>query len=91
VDALAVVRTTPAHGEVKALARGCLTQYHSHHYLGLARTHWQLFAKGRPRQVKPLLDVSRVLLTSIHVPGTGAVAANLVGRNDLLGLAGHES
>ena len=31
-----VVVTTPEHAELKAIARGCVTRHHSHHYLGFA-------------------------------------------------------
>jgi hypothetical protein len=37
--------------------------HHSHHYFGFAETQWKLFDKERPRRVKPLLYVYRVLLT----------------------------
>jgi predicted nucleotidyltransferase len=77
-----VVQTTPEHEELKALAQGCITRYHSFHYLGFATTQWGLFAKERPRRVKPLLYVYRVLLTGIHLMRTGEVEANLVRLND---------
>jgi predicted nucleotidyltransferase len=77
-----VVHTTPAHEELKALAGGCVTRHHSHHYLGFAATQWRLFEKERPRRVKPLLYVYRVLLTGIHLMRTGGVEANLVRLND---------
>jgi uncharacterized protein len=77
-----VVDTTPAHEELKALARGCLTRHHSHHYLGFARTQWRLFEKERPRRVKPLLYVYRVLLTGIRLLRAGEVEANLVRLNE---------
>ena len=57
-----VVHTTPEHEELKAIARGCITRHHSHHYFGFAETQWRLFEKERPRRVKPLLYVYRVLL-----------------------------
>jgi uncharacterized protein len=78
-----VVYTTPAHDELKQIARGCVTRHHSHHYLGFARTQWELFAKERPRRVKPLLYVYRVLLTGIHLMRTGEVEANLVKLNEV--------
>lgn len=77
-----VVATTPEHDELKAIARGCVTRHHSHHYLGFAQTQWDLFAKEQPRRVKPLLYVYRVLLTGIHLVRTGEVEANLVRLND---------
>ena len=77
-----VVFSTPEHDRLKAIARGCITRYHSHHYLGFARTQWRLFAKNSPYPVKPLLYVYRVLLTGIHLMQTGEVEANLVKLNE---------
>jgi predicted nucleotidyltransferase len=77
-----IVHTTPEHEELKAIARGCITCHHSHHYLGFAETQWGLFEKERPRRVKPLLYVFRVLLTGIHLMRTGETEANLVRLND---------
>jgi predicted nucleotidyltransferase len=77
-----VVHTTPEHEELKALAKGCITRHHSHHYLGFAATQWKLFEKESPRRVKPLLYVYRVLLTGIHLMRTGRVEANLLRLNE---------
>jgi predicted nucleotidyltransferase len=77
-----VVHTTPEHEELKALAPGCITRYHAHHYLGFAATQWKLFQKEDPPHVKPLLYVYRVLLTGIHLMRTGQVEANLVRLNE---------
>jgi predicted nucleotidyltransferase len=77
-----VVQTTPWHAELLALAPGCVTVHHSHHYLGFARTQWGLFEKESPRRVKPLLYVYRVLLTGIHLMRTGTVEANLERLNE---------
>ena len=77
-----VVHTTPEHEELKAIARGCVTRHHSHHYFGFAETQWRLFEKESPRRVKPLLYVYRVLLTGIHLMRTGEVEANLVHLNE---------
>lgn len=76
-----VVYTTPTHEELKAIARNCVTRHHSHHYRGFAETQWKLFDKERPRRVKPLLYVYRVLLTGIRLMRTGEVEANLVQLN----------
>lgn len=76
-----VVRTTPEHEELQALAAGCITKHHAHHYLGFAETQWKLFQKADPPHVKPLLYVYRVLLTGIHLMRTGEVEANLVRLN----------
>jgi len=81
-----VVHTTPEHEELQAIAKDCVTRYHSHHYLGFAATQWKLFCKdvspvdGAPK-VKPLLYVYRVLLTGIHLMRTGEVEANLLNLN----------
>ena len=77
-----IVLTTPEHAELKAIARGCVTRYHSHHYFGFAETQWRLVEKESPRRIKPLLYVNRVLLTGIHMMRTGAVEANLVRLNE---------
>lgn len=76
-----VVHTTPEHEELKALGKGCITRHHSHHYLGFARTQWDLFAKEALPRVKPLLYVYRVLLTGIYLMRTGLVEANLLKLN----------
>ena len=67
---------------LNAIARGCITKHHSHHYFGFAETQWKLFEKERPRRVKPLLYVYRVLLTGIHLMRTGKIQANLLELND---------
>src|SRR5580658_11320894 len=36
-----VVHSTPEHDELKAIAKSCITRYHSHHYLGFAETEWK--------------------------------------------------
>lgn len=76
-----IVQTSPEHEELKAIAHGCITRYHSHHYFGFAHTQWRLFSKEEPPRVKPLLYVYRVLLTGIHLMQTGKVEANLVTLN----------
>jgi uncharacterized protein len=82
-----IVHTTPAHVELKAIAQGCITRHHSHHYFGFAETQWRLFDKERPRRVKPLLYVYRVLLTGIHLMRTGQIEANLVHLNAIARLS----
>lgn len=77
-----IVHTTPEHDELKALAAGCITKHHAHHYLGFAETQRKLFQKAEPPHVKPLLYVYRVLLTGIHLMRTGEVEANLVRLNE---------
>lgn len=73
-----VLRASPEQEELKAIAQTCLTRHHSHHYFGFAETQWKLFDKERPRRVKPLLYVYRVLLTGIHLMRSGEIEANLV-------------
>jgi predicted nucleotidyltransferase len=77
-----VAYTTPEHTELKEIAKGCITRFHSHHYLGFAETQWHLFQKANPPRVKPLLYVYRVLLTGIHLMRTGEVEANLLRLNE---------
>ncbi|MFF3441682.1 DNA polymerase beta superfamily protein [Streptosporangium sp. NPDC002721] len=70
-----VVSTSPVHEEMVALAPGCLTRHHAHHYLGFARTQWRLFE--RSGELKPLLYTFRVLLTGVHLMRTGELEADL--------------
>jgi hypothetical protein len=76
-----VVHSTPEHEELLALVPKIITRNHAHHYLGFARTSHNLFEKGEPPKVKPLLYTFRVLLTGIHLMQTGEVNANLVQLN----------
>ena len=82
-----VVHSTPEHEELKEIAHGCVTRHHSRHYFGFAETQWKLFEKERPRRVKPLLYVYRVLLTGIHLMRTGEVEADLVRLNEVARLS----
>ena len=77
-----IVKTSPEHAELKAIATDCITKYHAHHYLGFAETQWKLFQKVDPPHVKPLLYVYRVLLTGIHLMRSGVIEANLVRLNE---------
>jgi predicted nucleotidyltransferase len=77
-----VVHSGAEHEELKKIARGCITRFHVHHYLGFAANQWRLFEKENPRRVKPLLYVFRVLLTGIHLMRTGEVEANLEALNE---------
>ena len=77
-----VVKTSPEHAELKAIAADCVTKHHAHHYLGFAETQWKLFQKADPPHVKPLLYVYRVLLTGIHLMRSGEIEANLVLLNE---------
>ena len=77
-----IVQSSPAHEELKEIAKGCVTRHHSHHYLGFAATQWTLFQKESPPRVKPLLYVYRVLLTGIHLMRTGRIEANIAALNE---------
>lgn len=77
-----VVHAMPEHEELKEIAKTCITKHHSHHYFGFAESQWKLFDKERPRRVKPLLYIYRVLLTGIHLMKTGKVEANLLKLNE---------
>lgn len=77
-----IVHSTPEHEELKAIACGCITRHHVHHYLGFAETQWALFTNENPSRVKPLLYVYRVLLTGIRLIRTGVVEANLAVLNE---------
>jgi predicted nucleotidyltransferase len=70
-----VIETSEAHRELVILAPRCLTRHHVHHYLGFAATQWRLFESTR--ELKPALYTLRVLLTGIHLMGTGEVVADL--------------
>lgn len=82
-----VLYSTPAHETLKAIGCDCLTRRHAHHYLGFARSQWQLFHKTEPRRIKPLLYVFRVLLTGIHLMETGEIEANLLRLNEKFNLS----
>ena len=77
-----VVRSTPAHDELIAIAQDCITRHHSHHYLGFAETQWNFFSKEVAPRVKPLLYTYRVLLTGIHLMRSGEIEANLLTLNE---------
>ena len=81
-----VVRTSPAHEELKQIGVRCLTKFHAHHYLGFSRTEWKLFEKENPPRVKPLLYIFRVLLTGIHLMRSGELEANLRNLNEIFRL-----
>ncbi|WP_246580733.1 nucleotidyltransferase domain-containing protein [Deinococcus aestuarii] len=72
-----VVHTTPAHGELAALARRCVTRHHAHHYLGFTRNQWEMLEREDVPRVKPLLYAFRTVLTGLHLLRTGEVEANL--------------
>jgi uncharacterized protein len=77
-----IVKSSSGHEELKEIATGCVTRFHSHHYLGFAATQWSHFEAETPPRVKPLLYTFRVLLTGIRLMNTGQIEANLPRLND---------
>ncbi len=77
-----IVHTTAAHQELQAIAQGCITRYHSYHYLGFAKTQWRLLTKDSFPRIKPLLYTYRVLLAGIYLMETGVIESNLVTLNE---------
>ncbi|MGE3314079.1 MAG: nucleotidyltransferase domain-containing protein [Planctomycetaceae bacterium] len=76
-----VIETSPAHEELKAIARKCVTKNYVQHYRGFADTQWKRFyTESLP--IKRLLYVYRLLLTGIHLMKTGEVESNLARLND---------
>lgn len=71
-----VVLTTPAHEELIAIGKGCVTRPTVRHYQGFARGRRKRLAEPEPT-VKHLLYAYRVLLTGIHLMQTGEVVANI--------------
>ena len=78
-----VVRTSPAHEELAALARAGLSKKLYHHYAGFARGEWRDYQKvGVGKTVKRLLYLHRVLMTGIVLLTEGVVEANLHWLNE---------
>ena len=82
-----VLYTSPAHDELKALGRQCITRHHAHHYLGFSTSKWKHFVHEDVPKVKTLLYVYRALLTGIHLMRTGEIEANLQHLNEEFQLA----
>lgn len=76
-----VVLSTPAHEELIALGRACVTKPTVRHYQGFARGRRKRLAEPDPT-VKHLLYAYRVLLTGIHLMETGEVVANIQVLNE---------
>jgi len=74
-------------GELRPLARRCITRHHYHHYRGFFATQKKLIAKEEPKRAKPVLYAYRVLMTGIHLLRTGEVEANLRRLNEHFGFA----
>ena len=81
-----VVLTSPAHEELKALARAGLSKKLYHHYAGFARGEWRDYSKpGVGKTVKRLLYLHRVLMTGIVLMTEGVVEANVYNLNERFG------
>lgn len=76
-----VVVTSPAHEELRAIGRGCITRPTVRHYFGFAKGRRKRLGEPNPT-VKHLLYAYRVLLTGIHLMQTGEVIANIEVLND---------
>lgn len=81
-----VLRTSPEHDELRAIAASTVTKRHVHHYFGLAETQRKLLVKAEHPQAKTLLHIYRALLTGLHLMRTGEVEANLVRLNETVRL-----
>lgn len=82
-----IVKTTPEHEFLKEIAAKCITRNHYYHYLGFAKSQWELLLKENEYRVKPLLYVYRVLLTGIYLMNRGKIEANLVRLNQVFQLS----
>jgi predicted nucleotidyltransferase len=81
-----IVLSTPAHEELLALGKGCVTRPMVRHYQGFARGRRKRLAEPAPT-VKHLLYAYRVLLTGIHLMQTGEVVANIRALNQRFRIA----
>ncbi len=81
-----VLKSTPYHAELQAIARSCITRQHGYHYLGFANNQWELWQQEPKQRLKPLLYVYRVLLTGIFLMKTGELEANLENLNQFFKL-----
>jgi uncharacterized protein len=70
-----VVHASGVHAQLVDLAPRVITCHHAEHYRGFARSQWALYEKTG--ELKPLLYTFRILLTGIHLMGSGAVEAHL--------------
>jgi predicted nucleotidyltransferase len=67
---------------LRPIAARCITRHHYYHYRGFIGTQRKLLQKEEPKRAKTLLYAYRVLLTGIHLLGTGEVEANLRTLNE---------
>ena len=80
--------TTPAHEELKTIARGCINQNHAECYLGIAQNllRHRILLKNDP-DVKFGLHMYRALLTALHLMGAGELVTHLPTLNSNQNLA----
>ena len=83
-----IVITIEHRDELRPIARRCITRHHYHHYRGFYATQQKLLAKEEPKRAKTILYAYRVLLTGIHLLGTGEVEASLPRLNERFALSG---
>lgn len=76
-----VVLSTPAHEELCALGRGCLTRGTVRHYRGFFQGRRKRLAEPHPT-VKHLLYAYRVVLTGIHLMDSAALISNIQVLNE---------
>jgi uncharacterized protein len=67
---------------LRPIASRCITRHHYFHYRGFIATQRKLLEKEEPKRAKSLLYAYRVLLTGIHLLGSGEVEANLRRLNE---------
>ena len=79
------VVTTPAHEELCAIGKGCITRPTVRHYLGFAQGRRKRLEEPDPT-VKHLLYAYRVLLSGIHLMEAGEVVSNVNTLNERFGL-----
>lgn len=72
-----LVRTTSGHDKLKNLGAGCITRFHSHYYLGLAKTHWKAFEKDGKHRSLQLLHAYRAILAGMWMMRHRTVESNI--------------
>jgi predicted nucleotidyltransferase len=77
-----VVLSTPAHQELKELAKGTICKGLYHHYRGFMFGLEQLIAKEKTKKIKRILYLYRVLMTGARVLETGEIEANILKLNE---------
>ena len=76
-----ILKSTPEHRQLKAIASGCITRNHYYYYQGYAKNQWKQFKNNQSSYTKHLLYTFQALLSGINLLNTGRVEANLVTLN----------